>query len=285
MTEEQTNSIALKALVIDDDPEIRREIVDILDEYVHGYDEAGNIKEARNKMLTCRFDYVLLDMELPYSYGKPLLRENGDEFLKELRAQYPTESLPIIVVTGTVPESNKAASLLYDGATAFVSKPISTGHPTLREAIQKYIIWRNARVSYQAETQPPQEVWEAENSYAADSTLHGWLQMQRHGYKTITWRTWNAAGNLHKVRDMSTSRIACKILKLLHQALPGNSLVEHGKLVEAGSWNESEYYSTSKRGKLVAYDGIARNRLCEIKKELGIDYKFEPGGVRFFQPQ
>ncbi len=24
---------------------------------------------------------------------------------------------------------------------------------------------------------------------------------------------------------------------------------------------------------------------CDIKKSLGIDYKFESGGVRFFQPQ
>ena len=83
-----TVKTTLKALVIDDDPEIRREITDILDEYGHEHDEAGNIKEARNKMLAGSYDYVLLDMELPMRYGGLLRRENGEDFLKELRAQY-----------------------------------------------------------------------------------------------------------------------------------------------------------------------------------------------------
>lgn len=285
MPEEHAHTLALRALVIDDDPEIRREITDILDEYGHEHDEAGTIKEARNKMLAGRFDYILLDMELPHSFGRPLRRENGEEFLKELRAQYTSEALPIIVVTGTVPESDKAASLLYDGATAFVSKPISTGHPTLREAIQKYIIWRNARVSYQTEAQPAQEVREAETSYAADSTLHGWLQMQRQGYKFITWRSWTTGGALHKVKDMPTDRIACKILKLLYKALPKGTYIKDSDIMRAGGWDESEYYRTSKRGKMAAYNGIARNRLGEIKKELGIGFKFETGGVTFYPPQ
>ena len=280
-----TVKTTLKALVIDDDPEIRREITDILDEYGHEHDEAGNIKEARNKMLAGSYDYVLLDMELPMRYGGLLRRENGEDFLKELRAQYSANELPIIVVTGTVPDSEKAASLLYDGATSFVSKPISSGHPTLREAIQKFVIWREVKVAYQPEPPMVQETRETSAEYAADPTVHGWLQMQRQGYKTITWRSWNAAGGLHKVRDMPSSRIACKILKLLYEALPKEAFLKDSDIMSAGGWTESEYYRTTKRGKLVAYDGIARNRLCDIKKSLGIDYKFESGGVRFFQPQ
>ena len=279
-----TENTTLKALVIDDDPEIRREITDILDEYGHEHDEAGNIKEARNKMLAGGYDYVLLDMELPMRYGGPLRREYGEDFLKELRAQYSANELPIIVVTGTVPDSEKAASLLYDGATSFVSKPISSGHPTLREAIQKFVIWRSARTAYQPEPPVVQEVRDTCAEYATDSTMHGWLQMQRQGYKLITWRSWTTGGTLHRVKDMPSDRIACKILKLLYKALPKATYLKDSDIMKAGGWTESEYYRTSKRGKMAAYNGIARNRLGEIKKELGIGFKFETGGITFFPP-
>ncbi|MBQ7650219.1 MAG: response regulator [Victivallales bacterium] len=272
-----------KVLIIDDDDEIRSEIIAVLEEFGHSYEEASNILEARQKLYGMDFDYVLLDMELPSRYGKPLLRENGENFLKEIRMRFSADELPVIIVTGTVPESEKASALLFDGAFAFVKKPISTGHPTLREAIQKYLSRTPKKETIERQTNDSLAVHEAPAEYRVQPEL--WLEMEKNGRKSITWRTWTQGGLVHMVQEMATKRIACKILRQLHKALPGDGFVQDDDIMKAGCWSPKEYFTTTKRGKVVAYNGIARNRLSEIKKELGIDFRFEPGGVRFFQPQ
>ena len=101
-------------LTIEDDPSIRRGIVDALS--FSGYDvlEAADGNEGLQIASTAEYDLLLLDLALP---GVP-----GLEILRQLRKLRPTQ--PVIVLTAKGDESDRVQGL-KDGADDYVVKPFS----------------------------------------------------------------------------------------------------------------------------------------------------------------
>lgn len=101
-------------LTIEDDPAIRRGIVDALQ--FSGYDviESADGDEGLQKSLQFDYDLLLLDLALP---GIP-----GLEILRRIRAFRPTQ--PIIILTAKGDESDRVQGL-KDGADDYVVKPFS----------------------------------------------------------------------------------------------------------------------------------------------------------------
>jgi two-component system alkaline phosphatase synthesis response regulator PhoP len=103
-----------KILVIEDDPAIRRGVVDAL--AFAGYDT----REASDGVAGCRAaldadcDLVLLDLVLP---GR-----DGLEILREIRLAHPT--LPVIVLTARASEDDRVRGL-SSGSDDYIIKPFS----------------------------------------------------------------------------------------------------------------------------------------------------------------
>jgi len=85
-----------KALIVDDEEDVR-ELLKCLFE-AGGYEvcEAGNGLEAMKKALVFRPDIVVTDICMPVM--------NGWEFIKNLRENEACRNIPVIVVTGRSPE-------------------------------------------------------------------------------------------------------------------------------------------------------------------------------------
>jgi DNA-binding response OmpR family regulator len=103
-----------KILAIEDDPAIRRGIIDAL--RFAGYDtlEAARGDSGLDMAMTCQFDLLLLDLVLPGC--------DGFEILREVRRVCPT--LPIIILTARGDEADRVRGL-RDGADDYVVKPFS----------------------------------------------------------------------------------------------------------------------------------------------------------------
>ena len=101
-------------LVIEDDPSIRRGMVDAISYAGHDVLEAANGADGLNCALEALVDLVLLDVMLPEMDGFTVLRE--------LRAARPT--LPVIMVTARGAEDDRVRGL-RDGADDYVTKPFS----------------------------------------------------------------------------------------------------------------------------------------------------------------
>ena len=101
-------------LTIEDDPAIRRGVVDAL--RFAGYDtlEAADGESGREMALRRQFDLLLLDLVLP--------KRDGFEILTEVRRLRPT--LPIIILSARGEETNRVHGL-RDGADDYVVKPFS----------------------------------------------------------------------------------------------------------------------------------------------------------------
>ena len=104
----------LQVLTIEDDPAIRRGIVDAL--RFAGYDtlEAADGQLGLEMATKRQFDLLLLDLVLP--------KRDGFSILTEVRRLRPT--LPVIVLTARGEESDRARGL-RDGADDYVVKPFS----------------------------------------------------------------------------------------------------------------------------------------------------------------
>ncbi len=103
-----------RILTIEDDPAIRRGIVDAL--RFAGYEplEAGRGREGLKMALEREFDLLLLDLVLPECDGMFILRE-----VRKLR---PT--LPVIILSARGDEGDRIQGL-GDGADDYVVKPFS----------------------------------------------------------------------------------------------------------------------------------------------------------------
>ncbi len=101
-------------LTVEDDPAIRRGIVDALTFKGFGVLQAANGDEGLRLAMTASYDLMLLDLALP---GTP-----GMEILKSLRKSDPTR--PVIILTAKGDESARVEGL-KSGADDYVVKPFS----------------------------------------------------------------------------------------------------------------------------------------------------------------
>jgi DNA-binding NtrC family response regulator len=103
-------------LVVDDEPDIRRLLQEILEDEHYVVHTADNAKSAREAYHHARPDLVLLDIWMPDTDGITLLKEWADGGLET----------PVIMMSGhgTVETAVEATRL---GAYDFIEKPLSTG--------------------------------------------------------------------------------------------------------------------------------------------------------------
>ena len=103
-----------RMLVVEDDPAIRRGLVDSLSFAGFHTVECADGPSAREALAGGGFDLVLLDVVLPGL--------NGLEYLPELRRMHPR--LPVIMVTARGAEEDRVRGLRH-GADDYVVKPFS----------------------------------------------------------------------------------------------------------------------------------------------------------------
>lgn len=100
-----------KILVVDDEPQMRRVLRSALSSHGYGVVDARSGEEALQALESERFDFVLLDMNLPGLGGLPTCRA--------IRA---SADIPIIIVSVRGSEHDKV-NALEAGADDYVTKP------------------------------------------------------------------------------------------------------------------------------------------------------------------
>jgi two-component system, LytTR family, response regulator len=124
-----------RCLIVDDEElaraELRRQMTGLLPSLT--IFDAGNIKEAREKMLTHSLDCIFLDLELPGGHGMTLLPE------------IKTKGIPVIVTTA---HEQFAVDAFDADATDYLLKPIEKARlaraisriPTMEEKVDTRVI-------------------------------------------------------------------------------------------------------------------------------------------------
>lgn len=109
----------IKVLIVEDEPEIRIIIRDMLaDAGIHRVFEAPNGKEA---LLFLDADFESVDLII-CDWNMPSM--TGIDFLRQIRTVYP--DLPFVMVTGKC-DKNSVVEAKLAGVTGFIRKPFSPG--------------------------------------------------------------------------------------------------------------------------------------------------------------
>ena len=112
--------VALKVLIIDDEPTMRRVTRSLLRAIgVTNVHEAVDGKTGLDAIRALQPDLVILDWEMP--------RPNGPEFVRTVRSpdSFPLPDVPIIMLTGHG-ERSRVMEAVKVGVNDFLLKPVST---------------------------------------------------------------------------------------------------------------------------------------------------------------
>ncbi len=128
-----------KALIVEDDPHVLGYIEDTLCSLNHEHVWVTNQQDARQRFREERFDYVLLDLQIPAKPNRGgATVEYGVNLLREIMGKPPRRDLPVIIMTAFTAEglglSNKMRA---DGATDFIAKPFETSVRPLARVIEE----------------------------------------------------------------------------------------------------------------------------------------------------
>jgi DNA-binding response OmpR family regulator len=104
-------------LVIDDEPNLRRSMVLVLERAGYQVKATGAVEEVRHLLKECDFHLAFLDLEMPGVKGLDLL--------PELRLSYP--HVPILILTAHA-SLESAIEAVRKGARDYLLKPIDPGH-------------------------------------------------------------------------------------------------------------------------------------------------------------
>jgi signal transduction histidine kinase/class 3 adenylate cyclase/ActR/RegA family two-component response regulator len=128
-----------KILVVDDDSVSLQVISNYLREYDYAIDQALNGKEAL-EIISKGFtpDLILLDVVMP--------EMSGYELCQRIRAQFPADELPIIMLTGRGQVSDLVEGLNL-GANDYLTKPIAKNELLARISTQLYLSQLNLAYS------------------------------------------------------------------------------------------------------------------------------------------
>ncbi len=125
-----THKLELKVLAVDDNPANLKLISAMLSEQVTQVDACINGKEALNLATVNDYDIIFMDIQMPLM--------DGIQATREIRAQGPNRSTPIVAVTAHAIQGERER-LMEQGMDEYLAKPID-------EAILARIIERYARV-------------------------------------------------------------------------------------------------------------------------------------------
>ena len=113
----------MKILVIEDEPDIRRNLEHNLSREGFSVSAAASISEASTLLASTDYNLILLDLMLPDGSGLDLC--------KSIKSNSDTESIPIIILTAKDDEVDKVVGFEL-GADDYVTKPFSVRELILR---------------------------------------------------------------------------------------------------------------------------------------------------------
>jgi CheY-like chemotaxis protein len=114
-------------LVVDDESGMRDTLLDIMEAFDLGADEASNGQEAVDKVRTGHYDLVLMDIKMPVM--------DGVQALAEIKRLCP--NLPVIMMTAYA-HTDAVAEAERQGAEAILSKPLNIAEvmPLIQKTIE-----------------------------------------------------------------------------------------------------------------------------------------------------
>ncbi|MDD4817451.1 MAG: response regulator [Victivallaceae bacterium] len=251
-----------KALVIDDDDGICVAVAARLDLLEHKCDCAHSVKEAKELLRMNKYNYIILDMEIPLDFGKTPELSIGANFLKVLRASFSREEMPILIITAhSERQSRLASNVIFNGATDFILKPLETeGEHTLETSIARFVGIGDQIITGNEE----QEDW-------LSRTPKGGM---------MSWKTIAKDGHVREYL-LGASSMRCSLLDCIFFLHKKSPVICHQDIMDKVGWKSKAYYA--KEGG--APRGPLKGHVAALRKMLGMNIAYIEHGIKVTRPE
>lgn len=129
------------ALLVEDEPEMAKDLGELLESIGHDHVHVTNAEDARRVIEKTQFCYVLLDLQIKaHADSIKAHAEAGLSVLEFIREKYPKRTegdhLPVLIVSGHAKEHYFVVKAFQTGADDFITKPVSESKPPFKDKIQ-----------------------------------------------------------------------------------------------------------------------------------------------------
>jgi len=257
--------MGIRALIVDDDEDIRSIEGERISSLGHAWDGSGNAKDVYDMVRKTKYDYILMDMQMPLCPDGAAMDNAGEICLRELRKKYPREELPVIMITGVdvhTRNAGKAAELMFTLANDFLVKPALEGEHTLEESVRVCLAQCG-----KSQAMP----------VVAEDT---WL-LREVQESTTVWKSFAPSGKMRKL-SLGNSLKLNLLLDAIFARYRTDPLIKHEDICSECGWKDFQYF---KRGVKTPGLHLLKNPLLRLKEELGIEYDIMPLGFKFRRPE
>ena len=127
------------ALIVDDNLRVRQVVEDRVTELEHDFHSVGSQREACEHLDLHNYDYILLDLELPRSFGRPPLAEVGRKLLRQIKEHPRNHAAPVLSMSAHFgPESELGYEMIELGAAAWIGKPFDDLHGAIKGMLAQH---------------------------------------------------------------------------------------------------------------------------------------------------
>ena len=123
-----------RALVVDDDPGVRRFVTRVLREAGHEVTALGDAETALTRVLGLKPELFLLDINLPGMHGI--------ELAQKLRKSGKLAKIPVVILSVRTHPSDKVVAFA-SGAVRYLEKPFKKSD--LLDAVDTALVWADRR--------------------------------------------------------------------------------------------------------------------------------------------
>ena len=121
------------ALIVDDNLRVRQAVEDRVAALDHDFHSVGSQSEACKYLDLHTYDYILLDLELPRSFGRPPLAEVGRKLLRQIKEHPRNHAAPVLSMSAHFgPDSELGDEMTELGAAAWIGKPFDDLHGAIK---------------------------------------------------------------------------------------------------------------------------------------------------------
>ena len=127
------------ALIIDDNENVREVVEECVADLGHDFHSAGTERDALDLLERHRYDYILLDLELPTRRSKPTSADVGRRLLRTIKAHPKNGAAPVLSMSAHFgPLSDLGEEMVALGASAWIGKPFDELGSAIRVLLERH---------------------------------------------------------------------------------------------------------------------------------------------------
>jgi CheY-like chemotaxis protein len=237
----------------------------------HSYDCAMSQHEALELFNRNAYSYILLDLEIPFCYGKPSRIQNGKNTLEVIRAS--GREIPVIVITSHGLDTHKLVTevMRCGGADDFMGKPFPSVGETLELKIKDILKKQKKQKTKNASEDEPEEGDKSETCGEFELSLE--LQDGKEFWSLNS----SPPRQLYKTGNGKRAGVMRVIYDFQHM-----NIIPHDYFLNKCGWKDSKYFLKEENETYNAARGPMKNHISEINKTLGANLKIEKKGIKLY---